>query len=330
MRYNNSNQLKRLYNRFSSYIIISKDFLSKDVPVLEVIKTKFPYYLKDNKKPISLSIEMGNVCNLECSYCNVPHYTDKKEFMSENIFDKLIENLKKEKINRVRIGGGEPTLHPQFDYFVSEIRKHTKYLSIVTNCQWNQSSIVETLIKTPFDLIEVSMDAGGEDIYESSRRGAKYHLFESNLTYLKSLKDKSKSKTLINMRLMVRPSTQAIIKEEKKKWDKYCDSIMPQFIFKLPETEYNEDIFIPIQRMNNAIPKCTLPFKDILLKLNGEMPYCQVTGSTIAKDKIIAGHILNETILSVWTSKVKQMRNAHRTRHFESYETKYCNGCSGR
>ena len=328
VQFDNSNQLKRILYRFSSYIRILQRFISNGVPILEIIKTRFPYYFSDNPKPCSLSVELGNVCNLKCVYCNVPHYSDQREFMSKSIFEKLIENLKKENINRIDIGGGEPTLHPNFIEFMSEVRKYTKFLSIITNAQWNQPRIVNTLINTPFDLIEVSMDAGGKEVYESSRVGASYELFEENLQNLKELKEKKHSKALIGMRLMLRPSTKNLIDKEKIKCNKYCDCIMPQFILKIPETNYDEDIFIPIQRQNNSVPKCTLPFKDCMLKLNGDIPYCNVTGSTITRKRLIAGNILNDSIHIIWNTQVKKIRTAHRKRIFSSSETEYCKGCS--
>jgi MoaA/NifB/PqqE/SkfB family radical SAM enzyme len=330
MLYNNSNQFKRIFLRFESYNKIIISLIRHGVPIKELIKTKFPYYFKDNRIPCSLSIELGNICNLKCAYCNIPHLSSKREFMGELVFEQLIENLKKESINRIRIGGGEPTLHPHFNIFMTEIRKYTKFLSIVTNAQWIRPDIKETLIDVPFDLIEVSMDAGGKEVYESSRVGANFELFESNLCDLKKLKDKSRKKILINMRLMVRPSKIKTIDNETIKWKRYCDSVMPQIITNIPETDYFEDVFIPSQREGCVVPKCTLPFKDLLVKSSGEIPYCQVTGNTIYRKRLIAGNISNDSISTIWNEKIKSMRTAHRMRIFDSFETEYCKGCSGR
>lgn len=330
MLYNNSNQIGRIFMRFSSYGKITRAFISHGIPLHEIIETKYPYYFRDSKKPCSLSVELGNVCNLKCVYCNIPCRSYKREFMSEIVFEKLIDNLRKENINRIRIGGGEPTLHPHFNDYMKEIRKYTKFLSIVTNVQWTRSNTVEVLINTPFDMIEVSMDVGGKDVYERSRVGANYELFEMNLVNLKKLRDESGKNILINMRLMLRPSKVKLLDQEIQNWKRYCDTIMPQFITKIPETTYEEDIFIPTQKVTGAVPRCTLPFKDILVNPGGEIPYCQVTGSTINRKKIIAGTILNNSILEIWNTEVKKMRAAHRLRSFDSYETQYCKGCSGR
>jgi len=330
MLYNNSNQFKRIFLRLSSYNKVTLSLIKHGVPLKEIIKTKFPYYFKDNKIPCSLSIELGNICNLKCVYCNIPHLSRKREFMSELVFGQLIENLKKVNINRIRIGGGEPTLHPHFNSFMTELRKYTKFLSIVTNAQWIRPDIKETLINIPFDLIEVSMDAGGKEVYQRSRIGANFELFETNLNDLKKLKDKSQKKILINMRLMVRPSKINILNDETSRWKKYCDSVMPQIITNIPETNYFEDVFIPSQREGFSVPKCTLPFKDLLLKPNGEVPYCQVTGNTISRKRIIAGNISNDSINDIWNYKIIKMRRAHRLRIFDSFETEYCKGCTGR
>lgn len=310
--FNNSNQIKRILYRFTAYKKIALTEINAGVPIIEIIKTKFPYYFKDNLRPISLNIEFGNVCNLRCQYCNVPLYSDKREFISDLIFEKLVSNLKKGNIGKISVGGGEPTLHPNFNQFCTELRKHTNFLQTSTNAQWTNPETAEILINTPFDLVMFSMDAGGKEIYEKSRIGANYELFEANLKRLKALKENTHKKVLICLTLMIRPSTQNNIKEETTKWKKYCDFIMPQYILKIPEAIYEEDIFIPFQREKNGFPKCTLPFKNLLIKLNGDIPFCQVTGSTIERKRIIAGNILNDSISDIWNNKIVKMRNAHR------------------
>jgi MoaA/NifB/PqqE/SkfB family radical SAM enzyme len=330
VQYNNSNQISRILLRLSSYDKITFNLIRKGVPLGEIIKTKFPYFLKDNKKPCSLSLELGNVCNLRCVYCNIPHMKNKREFMGREIFEKILENLKGDCPNRIRIGGGEPTLHPDFNDFMNRLRKYTRFLSIVTNAQWNQPNMAEILVQVPFDLIEVSMDVGGKEVYESSRLGSSFELFENNLRILKELKQNSGKRIIINMRLMVRPSNTHQLENDKKRWGKYCDTVMPQLITSIPETNYTEDVFIPSQKENRGVPRCTMPFKDLMIKPNGDIPFCQVTGNAIYRERLIAGNILDDSIGSIWNTKIKKMRVSHRTRIFDSFETDYCKGCSGR
>lgn len=67
--------------------------------------------------PLYLDVELTNCCNIHCNMCPVGTESMKREkgFMSDVVFEKIIENIKKYKIQGVRfIRWGEPTLHPKF------------------------------------------------------------------------------------------------------------------------------------------------------------------------------------------------------------------------
>jgi len=326
--WNNTNQLERIHYRFVPYSIITWKAFLKGVSVSRVIKSRFPFYFFEPRKPTSLSIELTDACDLKCLYCNNPLFSNPRIFMNETTFESIIKSVQDFPIDRIRVGGGEPTLHPKFSIFSQQLSNKTKYLSIVTNGQWKKKGIAEALISN-YDLIEVSVDAGGAEFYEKSREGSSYDLLVENMMKLNTLKIKMNSKVHINIRFMVRPSNDKTKNEEYTFWKKYSNSIMPQYIVQHSESDYDEDIYKSVHIEKEAYPKCTLPFKDIQIRANGNIPLCQVTGSsTVAEKRKIIGNVKINSIQDMWTgSELTSIRKAHKERNLQKMEI--CKGCRG-
>jgi radical SAM protein with 4Fe4S-binding SPASM domain len=248
--------------------------------------------------------------------------------MDRAVQKRIIEDVKKYRINRVKIGGGEPTLNPDFFDFCKELSQNTRFLSVVTNAQWRDATMIKYLIESKLSMIEVSVDAGGKSVYESSRVGADYDLLQNNLRELIAYRNKMKSKTLIKIRLMLRPSTMHLERTESELWKNCSDAVLPQYIMKSPESDYESDVFISYNSQNNIIPRCTVPFKDLQVRVNGDVPYCQILGSKLNKqDRMIAGNLLKTDISAIWNKEIKKFRDEHRNRQHNL--TEICRSCKG-
>ena len=249
--------------------------------------------------------------------------------MNEEVFGKLLANLEQFKINRVCLGGGEPTLHPDFISYLERIRARTRILTIVSNGQWNDDAIPRALVRNNVDLIEVSVDTGGRELYENSRIGASYDRLKANLKKLVLFKRDYGSTSQINIRLMVRPSTEGLLRAERKYWADYADTVMPQFLIKLEEIDYATDLYYSDNVLPGHFPKCTLPFKNLQLRADGSVFLCQVSGSSIREDKRLPlGNLRTSNIQELWNHPLlKKYREAHRAHLISAMPI--CQGCKG-
>lgn len=80
-----------------------------------------------------LQLNIGKVCNLKCSHCHVEASPKRSEMMSREIFDKAMKIYDKFFLDTIDITGGEPTLHPEIDYFIEESAKRSKNVILRTN-----------------------------------------------------------------------------------------------------------------------------------------------------------------------------------------------------
>lgn len=329
--WDNTGQIARTLYRLKSNEALFCKALRKNASLKRLLITRFPFRFQDSFYPPSMHIEFTDACNLKCIYCNNPHFPSPRKMMDDVTFNNLIPQIKNSKIDRICIGGGEATIHPNFNEFVSRLAKVSKILTIVTNGHWKDKKVPYTLLRAPVDFIEISVEAGNKEDFEQTRVGSNYDLFIHNLKELIRIKKEVKSKSHINFRLMVRPSQRGKIEIESTRfWKQFGNTVMPQYVLKTEGVEMISDIFLPRQISMGRYPKCSLPFKNIQIRCNGDVPVCQISGSSSdAEKKLIAGNINHESIDKIWQGSLfKQYRMGHRLRKKEMIPIcKGCNGC---
>lgn len=256
-----------------------------------------------------LSIDVTDACDLSCLYCNNPLFPKPRTFMSQEVFEALILQLTKHPVHRIRIGGGEPTLHPEIFPILKTLSTKTRFLNVITNAQWQDDTVAEQLLMSGVDLIEISVETGGINYYEKSRPGASYKTLLSNLRKLWQEKQKQKSKAIIQVRLMLRPSTFHLRDLEATHFLRYCNTIQFQKILKHPESEYKDDVF-GHQETAPGTFRCPLPFIDLEIRPEGRIPICPARGCSIHPEKnIYLGNILEDDIIDLWKSqKLQELR----------------------
>jgi len=87
------------------------------------------------------NIMINEVCNLNCSYCFANEYVNNKECFREHSGNMTFENFKKaveftlKGSKQIRILGGEPTLHPEFEKMINYVVNDNRvdYVHIFTN-----------------------------------------------------------------------------------------------------------------------------------------------------------------------------------------------------
>jgi radical SAM protein with 4Fe4S-binding SPASM domain len=95
--------------------------------------------------PHSLSIELTNYCNIECTFC----YRDATRKIADDYVDiiSLLRIKSLEGVSWVEFTGGEPLLHPDIYEILSFALEEYQYIGIITNGLLLSDSIIELLAK---------------------------------------------------------------------------------------------------------------------------------------------------------------------------------------
>ncbi len=77
-----------------------------------------------------LQINVGYMCNQVCAHCHVDAGPDRKEIMTLETMEQILTVLRNNSIKTVDLTGGAPEMHPEFRWFVEQIRE-TKVEEII-------------------------------------------------------------------------------------------------------------------------------------------------------------------------------------------------------
>jgi len=81
-----------------------------------------------------LQINVGKLCNLTCIHCHVNAGPKRKEIMTRETIDRLIDWLAKTDIPTVDLTGGAPEMIPDFKYLVDRLKVLTPPRHIIDRC----------------------------------------------------------------------------------------------------------------------------------------------------------------------------------------------------
>lgn len=156
--------------------------------------------------PGTLSISLGSLCNLSCSYCNedystiwavekkIPIKLDIVNHFEIQILSWLESILNNDKLKHIVLIGGEPSINPSFYKILELLKTHAPVrtsplkISVHTNGMFNESQLTQILnssdIKNCTFTYRFSTDAIGQRS-EFIRKGLQWDKFKHNFEALK-------------------------------------------------------------------------------------------------------------------------------------------------
>jgi radical SAM/Cys-rich protein len=81
-----------------------------------------------------LQINVGKLCNLTCVHCHVNASPKRKEIMTRETIDRIIDWLAKTDIPTVDLTGGAPEMVPDFRYFVERVTALQPSRHVIDRC----------------------------------------------------------------------------------------------------------------------------------------------------------------------------------------------------
>ncbi len=81
-----------------------------------------------------LQINTGKLCNLTCVHCHVNAGPKRKEIITRETIDRIVEWLGTTDIHTVDLTGGAPEMIPDFKYFIQSLRAIPQVETIIDRC----------------------------------------------------------------------------------------------------------------------------------------------------------------------------------------------------
>jgi radical SAM/Cys-rich protein len=85
-------------------------------------------------RPELLQVNVGKLCNLTCIHCHVNAGPKRKEIMTRETIDRIIDWLARTDIHTVDLTGGAPEMIPDFRYFVERVKTLQPSRHVIDRC----------------------------------------------------------------------------------------------------------------------------------------------------------------------------------------------------
>ncbi len=121
--------------------------------------------------PISINLDLTSSCNFSCPFCVDSKLINSGKSLTLEEVRETINTLHSHGLlSVILIGGGEPTLHKDFEAIVRTIKSKGLQLGIVTNGSRLEKveAIAEALEEK--DWVRISIDAAGESVFKELHR----------------------------------------------------------------------------------------------------------------------------------------------------------------
>jgi mycofactocin radical SAM maturase len=119
--------------------------------------------------PICLTWELTYACNLACAHCLSSSGRRDPDELSTAACEAIIDELQRMQVFYVNIGGGEPTIRPDFWHLLQYAVDHQVGVKFSTNGIRITRSRARFLASTPYVDVQVSLDGATADVNDYVR-----------------------------------------------------------------------------------------------------------------------------------------------------------------
>jgi len=142
--------------------------------------------------PISINLDLTSACNYSCPFCVDSRLINAGKTLALEDIKKLIDTLHSHGLlSVILIGGGEPTLHPDFEAVVETIKNKGIQIGIVTNgSRLEKIEAIAGRLEEK-DWIRISIDAANEETFKELHRPRARRTLRQILEKAQRIKEKN-------------------------------------------------------------------------------------------------------------------------------------------
>ena len=142
--------------------------------------------------PISINLDLTSSCNFSCPFCVDSKLINSGKSLTLEEVKKAVDTLHSHGLlSVILIGGGEPTVHKDFEKIVRYIKSKGLQLGVVTNGSRLEKVIPVVEALKEKDWVRISLDAAGERVFRELHRPRTRVTLERILEKAKEVKKKN-------------------------------------------------------------------------------------------------------------------------------------------
>jgi sulfatase maturation enzyme AslB (radical SAM superfamily) len=263
--------------------------------------------------PEIVQIESTNICNAKCVFCPRDEMHRRQGVMSVDLFRKIVDECAALGITHVRMHNyGEAFIDKKL---VEKVRyakeRGIREVGVISNGSLITDEVARGMIEAGLDAINISVDASGKEVFESTRIGLKYDKVIANIERLIRIRaelGRSRPKLILSF---VRQNNSADEQAFIEHWRRVADKIHITDLHNWAGTlNTQSDVNYP----------CYRPWLTFTVLWDGRVSLCcaDFDGHTIL------GDLTSSTIQEIWNGEPYR---AVRAEHLESGGPDICRSC---
>jgi Radical SAM superfamily/Iron-sulfur cluster-binding domain len=265
------------------------------------------------RMPEIVQIESTNICNAKCVFCPRDDMHRRQGVMSVELFRKIVDECVALGITHVRMHNyGEALLDRRLVEKVQYAKdKGIREVGMISNGSLITEKVARGMIDAGLDAINISVDASGKEVFESTRLGLNYDKVIANIERLVRLRTESGKRRPKLILSFVRQNNSADEQAFIEHWRAIADKIHITDLHNWAGTLNTEsDVNYP----------CYRPWLTFTVLWDGRVSLCcaDFDGRTIL------GDLNTHSIAEIWNAE--PYRDARR-QHLESGGPDICRAC---
>ena len=246
--------------------------------------------------PVEFIVETTAKCNLYCPMCPRETHKQPKADMTDDIFNRLVQESAGAAEHMMLIGLGEPFLDRKIFDRIEYCDRHGIATLLSTNGTFLDETLSQRLLESPLEHITLSFDGAAKRSYEYYRKGAKFEKVRDNFVRFARMKHERKAKLQVVVQMVRMERNAGEVDEFRRFW-----SAVPgvdQVRIKDDET----NLLQPLARrepQGGSRPCHYLWRGPMYVKHNGDVyPCCQ----SYMLDGAAVGNIGHQSLQEIWNS----------------------------
>jgi Radical SAM superfamily/Iron-sulfur cluster-binding domain len=265
------------------------------------------------RMPDIVQIESTNICNAKCVFCPRDEMHRRQGIMTVELFRKIVDECAELGITHIRMHNyGEAFMDRKL---VEKVRyakqKGIREVGLISNGSLITEPVARGMIDAGLDAINISVDASGKEVFESTRIGLKYDKVIANIERLVRLRGESGKRRPKLILSFVRQNNSADEQAFIEHWRPIADKIHVTDLHNWAGTLNTEsDVNYP----------CYRPWLTFTVLWDGRVSLCCADFD----GKTILGDLNTHSIAEVWNAD--PYRKVRRE-HLESGGPDICRAC---
>jgi len=263
--------------------------------------------------PEIVQIESTNICNAKCVFCPRDEMHRRQGIMSFDLFTKIVDECVELGITHVRVHNyGEPFVDRRL---VEKVRyakeKGIREVGMISNGSLITEAVARGMVDAGLDAINISVDASGKDVFESTRIGLKYDKVIANIERLVRVRAESGKRRPKLILSFVRQNNSADEQAFIEHWRQIADKIHVTDLHNWGGT---------LNQQSDVNYPCYRPWLTFTVLWDGRVSLCcaDFDGHTIL------GDMSTSSIRDIWNNEVYR---SVRREHLENGGPDVCRAC---